>query len=96
MKVELSEDAEADMTGILVYTLQEFGPGKVEKYFALLREGLEIISNFLLAGHTRRDLPYSLLAYPIGEHILIYEVVNKSSIIVYRILHSRMDFSGKM
>ncbi len=95
MTVELSGEAEADLTGILVYTLNEFGPTQLEKYFKVIKEGLHYISKFPNSGHIRRDIPYSLVAYPVGEHLVIYKVADKTSILVIRILHSRMDFSNK-
>ncbi len=95
MKVELSELAELDIAGILVYTLEEFGQLQQEKYFELIKEGLQILATFPNVGHMRRDLKFGLLAYPVGEHLLIYEIHEQVSVIVVRVLHSRMDFSGK-
>ena len=95
MKVELSEVAEQDIEGILVYTLEEYAHMQQEKYFALIKEGLEILATFPNVGHTRRDMASGLMAYPVGEHLLIYEIHDKASIIVMRVLHSRMDFSDK-
>ncbi len=95
MKVVLAEVAENDIAGMLVYLIQKYGSTQMNNHVNHLNEALHFLSTVPDAGYIRRDVGHGRLAYPVGEHLLIYEIHDKASIIVMRVLHSRMDFSGK-
>jgi len=96
MKLVFSSKAEEDFVGILSYTISEFGPAQAQKYLELIDAALISLTRSPRLGHKRRDLPSHLFAYPVSQHLLIYKIENNKSIIILRVLHSRMDFSDRI
>jgi len=96
MKLVFTRKAEEDLIGILSHTISEFGPGQAQKYLVLMDSALISLTISPSLGHKRRDLPSHLFAFPVGQHLLIYKIENNKSIIVLRVLHSRMDFSDRI
>lgn len=89
--LKISFEAYDDLIDIQQYTFQKFGESQLLKYELLLNEALILIQTNPNIGHTRPDIPNEYLAWPVGEHILIYRM---EEVVIYlvRVLHNRMDF----
>ncbi len=89
--LHLSLEAEDDIRDILKYTLETYGEHQLTVYQEKLNKGLATLLHNPGIGHKRPDLPPEYDAYPVGEHILIFRVKEKTIYIV-RVLHGRMGF----
>lgn len=89
--LEISNEAEDDLTDIQSYTFKEFGEKQWEKYSLLLEQGLEHILCFPYSGHVRKDIPKNYLSWPVEEHIMIYRIEGELVYLI-RVLHKKMNF----
>ena len=93
--LKLTEDAENDLSNIYSYTTLTFGHMQATKYHDLLFKELERIRQLPSIGHKRRDIPEGYLAFQAGQHVILYRI-ESALIVVFRILHGRMDFTRRV
>jgi len=89
---ELSQAATNDIIGIYKYGLQQFGDRQAKKYLSELELFLnKLIKNENLARDASmfaRNLKYNIFK----KHVVFYLIDDENSILVIRILGSRMNF----
>lgn len=89
MKVFYTNDAEADLLEIGVYTWTEWGEKQWQTYSALLRDACEVI----IPANIRhaRDVPErpNLLRWRCESHVIYFRRV-PDGIEIVRVLHERM------
>jgi toxin ParE1/3/4 len=90
LPVILAPRARRDLDNILVYTLQHWGEEQEAIYADRIRRALALIGDNPLVGRSRDDLRVGVRAFPIEQHLIIYEV-RQTSVRVARILHRRMN-----
>lgn len=89
MTVHYTEEAEADLFEVGVYTLTEWGEEQFEKYMALLRETCEEIiprKHRLARAVPKRP---ELMRWRCERHVIFFRKV-KDGFEIVRILHDRM------
>lgn len=97
MKLILSRLAAIDLFEIFRDTIATFGQVQAEKYYRLILETFDLLIENPAAGHQRRDLSSTYLAFPVGQHIIVYRFdFNLKEVIIMRVFHSRMDFTMRM
>jgi len=81
----ISRRAEADLTDIYLYTIQNFGERQARKYLLELDAVFE-----LLGDHPRIGRPYEAGTHQFvhGSHIIIYRI-EADAVLIVRILHAR-------
>jgi len=88
--IEYTASAEADLAGIVEFTLTTWGAGQARRYI----EGLETLTARLVEqpalGMSCMDLSPGLRAFPYQSHVLYY-LVEPERLIVVRVLHKRMN-----
>lgn len=98
-KVRLSDTAETDFEGILLWTADRFGEEQAHLYKGVLRSAISSLREGpSIAGARRRpDIAkglHSLHAARNGNrarHLLLFHVVGEMRIEIVRILHDSMD-----
>lgn len=90
--VELSREADADVDGILDYSIAAHGRDVAEAYLRTLNAGLERLATHPEIGAPRPELKEGLRSLPVGEHRIYYRF-DGGVILVARVLHKAMDAS---
>ena len=88
----LAPEAQADVSDILQFTLEEWGLQQAEKYGAVLDKAFSSIQHSPQIGHKRPDIPPEYQVLQAGQHVIIFRV-KKKTIYVVRVLHGSMDFT---
>jgi toxin ParE1/3/4 len=94
--IRLSSRADRDFRGILLYTLQTWGPTQRRTYRAILTNGLHQIAQHPYVGQPRDDIFPGCRTLQIEQHVLYYYQPEADTIEVLRILHSRQNPEGKV
>lgn len=88
--VTISRDADADLDGILDYSIAAHGREIAEAYLRTIHAAFDRLSNFPELGVARSDLSAGLRSLPCGGHRIFY-VVQADSVLIARVLHKAMD-----
>lgn len=87
--------AEADLEEIAIYTKQQWGREQARDYLALLRAEMEGLRRFPRRHPHYASLLGAFHRAPSGDHRIYYRLEGET-IIVVRVLHSRMDPSDQI
>lgn len=94
-EVVVLPSAEADLDAIASYTKQQWGRDQARQYLASLRAEMEALRDFP-QRHSRYDSMFGTFhRAPSGDHRIYYRLEGET-IIVVRVLHSRMDPSDAL
>lgn len=92
-KLRFSALADQDIEDIYLYSVRKWGKRQAEAYVDGIKTSAESIAIFPNVGReykTRKGLKFRW--YASGRHFLFYRI-ERSGILIVRILHARMDFS---
>ena len=89
-KYFFTKAAEADLTDIFIYTLEEWGENQVYIYKSQLKSRLEALVEFPDIGRKHPKLSQDIYYVVEGKHYIFYKKVEEG-IEVLRLLHHRMD-----
>jgi len=93
--LKITPKANEDFEDILHYTLSEYGELQMEKYVDKILNSFQSIKLQPLLGKQALINGKGFFLHYIGKHTIFYNVnvnINKSSIIIIRILHQKMNF----
>ncbi len=83
-------EAEADLQGIIDYTIAQWGKAQAHKYLDGLEERAAQLAERPGLGTDRNPLINGLLSFPYESHVLYY-LRQDHGITIIRVLHKRMD-----
>jgi len=87
---QFTPEADADIKGIISYTIDNWGKTQANKYV----DGLEKLAGNLAKNPTlggkRDNLIEGLLSFPYISHV-IYYTAHENGIVIIRVLHQNMD-----
>ena len=89
-KVHKSTKAEEDLTGIWMYSLQEWSIEQADKYVDELNAGFARLETNPKLGKSRDDLRPGYFSLVLNEHIAYY-IISQCVVRIARVLHSQMD-----
>ena len=96
-KLIIARRAHKDLAEALQLSELTFGAKHREIYSAKILEGYIRITKMPHIGHRRKDIPNGMLSYVAGQHSIIYRINEKESLVmIYRLLHVKMDFTNKL
>lgn len=90
LKLSVTPKAESDLTGIWLYTCEQWGIDQADEYLDQLGAGLEQLLNYPLLG---ADYAHVLPGYrrlQVEHHAVFYKIL-ESEVLVVRVLHEGMD-----
>jgi len=90
LKLSITPKAETDLTGIWLYTCEEWGADQADRYLDQLEAGMKQLLGYPLLG---ADYAYVLTGYrrlQVEHHAVFYRVL-QSEVFVVRVLHEDMD-----
>ncbi len=95
LKPELRTEAISDLEYIWRYTAEKWSEEQAEVYYRLIIETIEGICINPEAGKPYRSSKAGYRVTFAGSHLIFYRT-HPSTIEVVRILHERMDISGRL
>lgn len=86
----LSKAADADLDGILDYSIGAHGRETAEAYLRAIHAAFDRLADYPQLGLEYPDLELRLRSFPVGEHRIFYRF-DRRRILVVRVLHKAMD-----
>ena len=95
LQLSVTPKAESDLIGIWVYTSEEWGTDQADQYLDELEEGMKrLIDHPSLGADYAHVLPgYRRLQV---EHHAVFYKLEKSEVLVVRVLHETMDAPARL
>lgn len=90
MRLELSDEADADIIGILKYGSANFGWERAEAYVASFEESFVRLIDHPQIGALHPTVRPPIHSWPHGSHRIFYDII-EDAIVVQRILHKSVD-----
>lgn len=90
LRLTVTPKAESDLTGIWIYTCEEWGFDQADRYLDQLEAGMNQLINHPSLG---TNYTYVLPGYrklQVGHHAVFYQVL-EPDVLVVRVLHEDMD-----
>lgn len=96
MKCKISHLASQDLESIWLYTFENWSLEQADRYFNLLMDEIEYISNKPESGDDFSHVRKGYLRSRIKSHFIFYKInKKKSQVEIIRILHQRMDIENR-
>ena len=92
MSVRKSRQAEADIVGIYVSGIRDFGLQQADKYMTGLDSVMKRLSQFPRMARERLEITPPVRVYPYGAHLVIYTVNEDDDVYVLRVRHGHEDW----
>ncbi len=89
LRIAYSDDAQADLGNILMYTDREWGESQRAAYERILRDAISTLSRNPLLGRARGDLAEGVRSYPVGSHVVYYWELHDTLFSVHRPNHAQ-------
>jgi len=95
-KYYLTKKAIEDLSKIWDYTFEEWSEYQADKYYQMLIDNFNEISQNHDLGKNYEDIASTLFGFKAGKHIIFYRRINSTEIEITRILHEMMDLKRKI
>lgn len=92
----LSKKAKMDIEEIWEYTFREWSKTQAEKYYRLLIEEFQYISENSQLGLDYTHIIPDLKAKIFKRHLIFYREIGNKNIEIIRILHQSMDYKSRL
>jgi len=92
----LSKKAVEDLSAIWEYTIQVWSETQEDKYYYMLLEVCQDLADVTISAKQYPEIHADLFGARVGQHIIFFKRITKGSIVVVRILHSRMDLRNRI
>ncbi len=89
-KIHKTKAAEQDLTGIWLYTFQQWNETQADKYLDELDSGIQLLSKHPKIGKDYSDVREGIRCLIINKHLIFY-CINDNQIDIIRVLHESMD-----
>ncbi|WP_298512153.1 type II toxin-antitoxin system RelE/ParE family toxin [uncultured Kordia sp.] len=95
-KYRISKQAVEDLNAIWLYTLQKWSKKQADRYYSLLINEIEFISENYLTGKSVEQIRKNYRVTKIKSHLIFYRKVEDDIVEVVRILHEKMDVKKQL
>lgn len=92
-KYRISEAARSDLDTIWEYTFQKWSKEQADRYYSLIMNEIEFISENLTSGKPMNHVKKGYFASYVKSHMILFKR-NEAIVEVIRILHQRMDIES--
>ena len=97
MKYRISKEALKDLENIWIYTFENWSVEQADRYYALLIDEMEYISENPQSGKDYGHIREGYFRTRVKSHFILYRVnLNANLIEVIRILHQQMDIDERL
>ena len=95
-KFSLTNKAVEDLSNIWNYTLNEWSEEQADKYYLELIEGCEYLAEKPNFGKNYDEINLKIFGYLVNMHIIFYQKIKPTEILVARILHASSDLKNRI
>lgn len=96
-KVQFSNKAIEDLSGIWAYTIEQWSEQQADYYYEMLIAACDkVAANPTLFGRKYNEIAAGLLGFKANKHLIFYTIIDAETIFVVRILHEQMDLKNRM
>jgi len=85
----LTSDAQADLSEISRFTLDQWGQAQALKYLSEMRQTMRLLSRAPAIGTRRPEVGPGIFSFPHGSHV-IYYTSGERQLMVFAVLHKSM------
>jgi len=97
MKYKISNEAKSDIEKIWLCTLENWSFEQAERYFDLMMDEIEYISENPNSGENFSNLRKGYLRTRMKSHFIFYKInLKQNEVEIIRILHQRMDIENRL
>ncbi len=97
MKYIISNVASQDLENIWLYTFENWSKEQADRYFNLIMDEIEYISNISDSGNDYSQIRKGYLQSRIKSHFIFYRINKKKKLVeIIRVLHQRMDIDIRL
>ena len=95
-KFHLTNKALEDLSKIWEYTYEVWSENQADKYYELLLDACRELAKNPKVGKNYDHINPELLGYTANKHIIFYQIISKTEVLIVRILHERMDLENRL
>ncbi len=96
MKYLISEKTNQDIEMIWLYTFEEWSLQQADRYYNLILDEIEFISENFESGKSVDYIKKGYRASIVKSHIIFYRKSRKNIIEIIRVLHQKMDIENRI
>ena len=96
MKYLISEKANQDIEKIWLYTFENFSLEQADRYYNLIIDEIEFISENFESGKSVDYIKKGYRASIVNSHIIFYKKSRRNIVEIIRVLHQRMDIENRI
>jgi toxin ParE1/3/4 len=97
MNYKISVEAKSDIEKIWLYTFENWSLEQADRYFDLIMDEIEYITENPNSGKDYSDVRKGYLRTRIKSHFIFYKVNKKQNEVeIIRVLHQRMDIENRL
>lgn len=97
MKYKISKEVLKDLENIWLYTFENWSVGQADRYYGLLIDEIEYLSENPQSGKDYGHIREGYLRSQVKSHFIFYKInLNAGVIEIIRILHQRMDIEERL
>jgi toxin ParE1/3/4 len=93
LNYRISEAARNDLDGIWEYTFQKWSKEQADRYYSLIINEIEFISDNITSGKPMNHVKMGYFASYVKSHMILFQR-SEEIVEVIRILHQRMDIES--
>lgn len=96
-KLQFSNKAVEDLSGIWNYTAEEWCEQQADQYFQMLIASCDKIAEKpALLGRKYDEIEKDLLGFKAKKHVVFYKIIDSETVFIIRILHEQMDLKNRI
>ncbi len=92
----ISQQAIDDLNDIWVYTLNKWSKKQADRYYDLIMQEIEFISDNYLVGKSAEQTRKNYRVTKIKSHLIFYRKIENEIVEIVRILHQRMEIKKQL
>ncbi len=95
-KYRISKQAIDDLNDIWIYTLQKWSKEQADRYYNLIIEEIEFVTDNFLVGKSAEQTRKNYRVTKVKSHLIFYRKVDNGIVEIVRVLHQRMDIKKRL
>jgi len=96
MKIRISKKASKDIDDIWEYTFKNWSFDQANKYFNLIMDEIEYLSNNFNSGKSINHIKLGYKVSKVKSHYIFYKSSRNNELEIIRVLHQKMDIDNRI
>ena len=95
MRLIFAPNARTDLTQLLLQSRRQWGIRQRNAYKLQIDRALGELTEYPFLGRSRDEISLGLRSYPVGSHLIYYQVQDQA-VVILRIIHNRRDIRDEV